>query len=777
MRRRDRLHPPGALLLLALPAMIAAGCVPDPPLTPTPALLRADPDFGGGEVSPTSWIVLEFADVVVEAARSSFQLACEGAPHGVAIQRLGPSRLLVNPIGELPGESSCALSWKGPDGTEALTFATAEVAKTPAVVLYDRAGQGRTSPFPDDFWLVEDSESATGGRLAIDLPRFPPAEAALFESLLHDTRDLDGFSPIAHLVLELSEAPDPSTLPLTPAESLDPLATISLLQLTPGPGFASRVPFRLEVRSDATGAGLSHALLLFPSLPLDPGGRYGLVVTTRVRAASGKPFRPSPFFEAAMAPPGPAESPAIARVRPLALEVLTTAGLFAKPSLRPDDVALALRFSVRSTDAIPGDLLAVREQIHAAPAPAFSITSVEPDAVVGSPVVAVVKGVWQAPEFRSGPNFARDAQGRPLQTGSNEVEFVLALPNTELNGPAPLVVYQHGNPGSAQKELVSYARNRGLAEAGFAVIGFTDNLNREVSAGLEDDQEAMTAQVFAVFSALLGHRTVPDYWLQTNAEQLAFLRMLDELATLDWLPLGSPDGLPDLDLSLPIGYVGISQGANYGAALLAYAPEVRAASLVAGGGRLAEMLLHQQSDLALDVLGGFFPALDPADGWTALALFQTVFDRQDPHNHARFLYREPLEVEGSTRKASVLLVEGLDDSLVPNHATASLAWAMGPIPQIAPVRREVPFLEAVEGPVAGNVDGTTTAAYAQYVPTGVGGIEPTPGCTAAFRPGGTDQSEGHFCAQSAFESVLQQRLFLESAVLDAVPRIVDPTEE
>ena len=68
---------------------------------------------------------------------------------------------------------------------------------------------------------------------------------------LDDTRDLDGWSPIAHLVLELSEAPDPSTLPRTPVESLDPLATISLLQLTPGAGFASRVPFRLEARSDA----------------------------------------------------------------------------------------------------------------------------------------------------------------------------------------------------------------------------------------------------------------------------------------------------------------------------------------------------------------------------------------------------------------------------------------------------------------------------------------------------------------------------------------------
>jgi hypothetical protein len=338
-------------------------------------------------------------------------------------------------------------------------------------------------------------------------------------------------------------------------------------------------------------------------------------------------------------------------------------------------------------------------------------------------------------------------------------------------------MHQHGNPGSAQDEVVSYARSRGLAEAGFAVIGFTDNLNREVSGEIEDGDEAILAQISAIFSALLESRTLPDYWVQTNAEQLAFLRMFEELTTLDELPLGSPDGFPDLDLSLPLAYVGISQGANHGLALLAYAPEVRAASLVAGGGRLTETLLHQQPELVLETVTGFSPALTAADVWTALALFQTIFDRQDPHNHARYLYRDPIDVGGSTRKASILLIEGLDDSLVPNHATDSLAWTLGPIPQLTPVQRAVPFLGAVPGPVVANIDAATSAAYAQYVPTGAGGIDATPGCTAAFRPSGTDQPEGHFCAQSAFESVLQQRLFLESAVSDPVPYIVDPFEE
>ena len=46
----------------------------------------------------------------------------------------------------------------------------------------------------------------------------------------------------------------------------------------------------------------SHALLLFPSRPLAPGGRYGLVVTRRVRVSAARSFEPSPFFAKALAP-------------------------------------------------------------------------------------------------------------------------------------------------------------------------------------------------------------------------------------------------------------------------------------------------------------------------------------------------------------------------------------------------------------------------------------------------------------------------------------------
>ena len=103
---------------------------------------------------------------------------------------------------------------------------------------------------------------------------------------------------------------------------------------------------------------------------------------------------------------------------------------------------------------------------------------------------------------------------------------------------------------------------------------------------------------------------------------------------------------------------------------------------------------------------------------------------------------------------------------MPNNSTRSLAWLLGPIPHLEPVQQAVPFLTPVAGPIRTNVDDATTSAFVQYVPAGVPGIPPTPGCVG--------QTNGHFCAQSAAESELQRRVFFQSALADPVPVIVNP---
>ena len=108
-------------------------------------------------------------------------------------------------------------------------------------------------------------------------------------------------------------------------------------------------------------------------------------------------------------------------------------------------------------------------------------------------------------------------------------------------------------------------------------------------------------------------------------------------------------------------------------------PEVRAANLLVGGMRFGEILFFQDpvnpggvGTPLLDVLNDLLsPNLRPLDLWVGLGIFQLAFDPQDPHNHAAFMYANPIEVGGTTRKPSVLVQEGIGDTLIPNNATPS----------------------------------------------------------------------------------------------------------
>nr|MDJ0789712.1 hypothetical protein [Myxococcota bacterium] len=194
------------------------------------------------------------------------------------------------------------------------------------------------------------------------------------------------------------------------------------------------------------------------------------------------------------------------------------------------------------------------------------------------------------------------------------------------------------------------------------------------------------------------------------------------------------------------------------------APEVRAAAMVVGAFRLVEGLVHQAEDSGiLSTLGGFLPGVTPAELWTGLGIFQMRYDAQDPHNHARFIFERPVSIGGTTQKASMLVTEGIEDPLTPNNASRSLAFQLG-VPQLAPAQVPVSYLSQATGPLRGNLDADTSGAYFQFVPSGIAGLLPSPGCE--FQP------NGHFCPQSASSAIEQRLEFLGSAAAGEVPNII-----
>lgn len=749
-----------------------------------PAVRETAPTEADAGWPRSEWLRLALSAPADPEALESLQLSCAGRLHAVSVHAVTPDVLALDPAGELPPGSDCVLAWRAGGGTGRLTFATAP-AGPPVTVLYDRENERASAPFPDDYWLASNPADPSERGLRVSLRGFGLPDQWLMNALTTGVRELDGFSPVGHVTIELSAVPDAASLPQTSRDSLDPFATVTLLDVTAGDrAYGTRVPFVLEARSESTTGPLEHALLLFPSVSLTAGHSYGVVVTRRVRADAGRPFEPSDFFRRVLEPAA-GDSWTIERTRAIVRDVLTAAER-ASPPIERADIAFAARFTIRSLDGITDDLLSMRQALYEMPAPAIEIRSVGPESqrqqARGSAVAAIVRGSFQAPDWRGpGRQLVRDpVTGAPLVQRVREVPFVLTLPLAAREGPVPVVMFQHGNPGSAD-EVLERSR-RSLAAAGFAVIGFTDALNREVSPpGLSESARAQRQMVDLLFRILATGR-MPDYFVQTTAEQLAFIRAIGEVAKIPRFALRRSQGAVfGIDASMPLLYLGISEGAHYGPMLLPYAPEVRAAALVAPGRRFSEVLMHQEPELLLAPLAFLgFGKLSPVDVWVVLALIQSIFDPQEPHLFAPHLYRQPLAIDPPQR-ASVLVVEGVDDSLVPNHATRALARALGPLVQLVPSNgergadgeRAVLGLETARGRLAGNVDADTTAGFYEFVPQGVAGVTPTPGCSS---PPLSERSarEGHFCAQSAAEALRQRSQFFRSALAGGAPEIVDP---
>ena len=752
------------------------------------ARVESVPGDGAGAVPIGAWPELRVVPASESAAVVEIVLECEGETLPVRVHRLTPGRIVVQPEERLPAQRECRLAWSRAGVREAIAFTTFRASAAPGralQIVYHRSNPGEVAPIPDDFWTVFDAQSATGLRLALPVALRSDLRAVI-EGLRPELSRADGWSPIGPIVLPISDRIDPDSIPRTVAESLDPASTIALVDIDPAsPGRGERWPFEAVLRRDRSSIGLEdHALWILPARPLRPRGRYAVLIRRGVASDLGRAMVEPGQLRSILARSTGARtgvSVLLAEQLAPALEASDTA--LAIPWTR-DDLVFALSFTVRSLGEIDRDPLALLAGVRAMVGPRIAIERVEAVRDPARPLAALVYGRFSTPVWRErrGRAVVRDEDGLPRIVGHQALRFVLALPRRARETPAPLLIYQHGNPGSANEEIGA-RRQDPFIEAGFAIVGFTDLWNRSGVLGRLDRRQIVLRQVSALADSVRRHGVVPDDWLVTLGEQLALVEAMPELAaTLDVLPLAAPDGRPELDASLPIVYEGISQGAIHGQALVAYSDRIRAASLVGGGARLSELALHQAASSMVRALPFLFGDFRPIDLWVTLALFQTAIDRQDPHLHALRLHREDRATgldrpSGAGKRPvspSILITAGRGDAYIPNRASRSLAYAMGPLPWIDSPEEGALLLPRATAPLRGNLSDGSTGAYVELVPYG-SSLPASPGCLPEALPLPEDVlREGHFCAQLADESVRRRVHFLRSAVDDAPPTVIDP---
>lgn len=556
-------------------------------------------------------------------------------------------------------------------------------------------------PWPDDAYLDD------RGRVAVrDLPT--SADPVYADQLTAALSDVDGFGLRPVVYVRFDGAIDGTTLPADPEASLQPEASVFLLDAdTSSPTAFERIP--IDVRYVAA----SFELRLRPAFgrSLVPGRRYAAVVTDRLHGENGEPVAPAERFASIRDRPilgTSLERAARARYNPV-LQTLALEGL-----ARRRVVALAV-FHVQSAR---GDLDAARALLGDQPMepPVLTLTKAGPelDLLLGSDlrvgavgvqangvphdqVGFLARGSIKVPSLlAASPTqhgaFGRGLAGQLLIRGEQDVFFSVWLPRAvKMDTPLPLVVFAH-DLGGERSDAAPLGNV--LAGAGFAVIA-ADAPFHGLRAGSGDVRSRFTGEAradgfgdapgdFAGVRDQQGEVVAlhPYYYRdavrQAAVDTMALLRVIRSEAFAKALAALAPE-LSGLSLDTGhVGYVGIGLGADVGAIVAPFEPDMSALVLAFGGGTGIDgwFASPEQSELAgalLTQLGrpdAVNGGDDPPVLWPDVEVFRTVTDRASPFAYSALLRKLP-------RNALLLLAR--DDENVANETTEALASALGAV--------------------------------------------------------------------------------------------------
>lgn len=573
------------------------------------------------------------------------------------------------------------------------------------------------TPYPSNRY-TEAADTATGLVVAID----PAATTDLvgqagLEETVQELNELDGFSTTAGVIVKFAGPIDITGIALPP--DLDPSAEPPELMDAAAytRGDAPFVLIDVDPDSDTRGEAVGliprwweqpkdsyyvqdeYTLLAQPAVPLKAGTRYLFAVTDALRARTGGPIERSTLGEELLSGKlGDAYAQEVGE----GLSVLESSLGIAR-----DRVKLATSFT---TASVHDGMLAAAELARDEGAPAIlEPFTVETEENADGQVQFRV--VFEAPEYRKplpDGRWEMDAAGEPIVQDTVGLEAFMAVSDAQSAEPRTVVIYGHGLAGDKSGTWGTAGR---LAPLNAAVFSIDSPHHGSRGNGADD----MLTPALAFFGVDVADQTfvigkARDNFRQMACDQLRLVELIRSLDTLDILPPGAPDGIPDLDTSR-ILYIGHSFGSVQGATIFAVAPEITQAVWNVGGAGL--MMLLRDSNLFGLLVDGLAPD-GYSDGAIArfMAVTQAIVDPGDPLNYARFAQREPTPGVSGWVPRDVLLQEVVRDTIVPNSTSRGLARAAGLV-LLDPIE-PVSGLESVAGPVSENLASGATGAMSQF---------------------------------------------------------------
>jgi Bacterial virulence factor lipase N-terminal len=474
------------------------------------------------------------------------------------------------------------------------------------------------APFPSDRWTVSDQRQLTGLRVALPRPdcRVRPSDCQDIDVL----NRLDGFNLQPRLSIPFTGAIDVSSV-----SSSD----VFLIRLRGGDGTGSSVVGINQIVWDPASSTL-HAE---SDKLLDQDTTYALVVTTRVRDASGDPIGADRFRQVLNF--GHTKDPGLKAYRKELLDAL--ARVRAVTGNAPSRIASLSVFTTQSATAV---MEKIRRQLDAMPPSAArfdlgpagartvfpfpAVTSVVFDrqlhttgplsptvtpagalGVIPGSVGTLAFGSYRSPDYETAAGEIPQVgtgTGVPAVRSTNTVYFNLIIPTgVEPPGGWPVAIFGHGfgdNKNSSPFLVASTLAHAGIATIAINVVGHgfgpagTLTVNRSDGPPVTFDAggRAVDQNGDGVFDSTEGVNAVAPDTIVSNRDGLN-QTVIDLMQLVRAIKAGidvDGDGTPDLSSSRTY-YFGQSFGGIYGTEMLGVEPNVRTGVVNVPGGAIIEI--------------------------------------------------------------------------------------------------------------------------------------------------------------------------------------------
>ena len=540
-------------------------------------------------------------------------------------------------------------------------------------------------PFPSSLFQVE-ADTPSGYRVDFREETLPINRDDV-RSRPDYYNEKDGFSTASNLLFYMEDLSVEGMLSHTDLGAyLDDDVRTVLIDVETG----ERVPHWVELDVAAEDPG-ERLAVVHPAQALRHAARYVFGVRGAVDS-TGAAIEPSPAFAALRDAEGAEEY--VSAERAEHFDAVVFPALEAQGFARTE-LQLAWDFVTISEESSLGRMEWMRDDaldFFGEGGPDYTITSIEDvDCSAGTePIGRTLYGEMTVPlytlEDTDGTWLTRDEDGMPFRNGTTTTEFMIRIPCSLIEDPAPgfMVQYGHGLLGDFSEARTSYLSE--MADRYRWVIGAVNWKGMS-----EDDVGAITLMMVNDLTEFI---TIPERSMQGFVEQVALLEMMrgdlaaDEAVTFDGVSVLDPDRF---------GYYGNSQGGIMGGAYAALSRSIERAVLGVPGSPYG-LLLTRSADFSPFFLIFQEKFTDHRDITLSIALMQQLWDPAEGAGWLNVMNRDPRP--GIPAK-QVLIQDAIGDAQVTTLGAQIMARAYG-ASTVAPQTRAVFGLEERSAPFEGS---------------------------------------------------------------------------